>query len=416
MSGRLAQALRGVAALTAQEALSLALALLLMPYLMRVLGPAEFGRYAVGVATAGVLVMVVDFGFDRLGPMAVARAAAADRGRVFWEIQAAKGLLAVAALPLFALAAWASGLAQRYGDVLWAAGLGALGSLVLAPWFLLGLQRHRTQARSLATARLACACATLLAVHTPADAALAVWLQVAVLPAAGALSWLDGEVRRAAAWHAPAWRDVHRLLREGALLFASTAAIAMYTTCVPLVLGALSTPLAVGLFSAADKARIAGQVLLQPITSAALPRLAHWMQQHPADGLAAARQLMRLQVGLALAGSALIWVVAEPFMRWVAGPQFLPAVTATRVLGLCLPFTALTNALGVQILLPLGHRRAFAAILVGAAACGLAAAALLAPRWGDRGAALAVLGTEVLIVVLMALALKRRGVAVWRAA
>lgn len=407
---------RGVVSLTALELLTLLLSLLLLPFLMRVLGPAGFGHYAFGVAVGGALTMLVDFGFNQVGPKEVARAAVMgnERARIYWAVQLAKCQIALFATPALALLAWGLGLFDPYGSVLVAGTLGALAALATPSWFLQGLQLYRTLAFSLSLARLVSAALTLVFVRTPADAALAVCLQIAATPVAGLLAISDRRVRDAAGFQQPSLADSHRWLRAGRLMFLSTAAMSAYTTCVPLVLGLLTSPTVVGMFSAADKARIAGLTLLQPLTAATYPKFSRWLHEDPASGLDAARRVMWVQVAAALFGSVAIALLAEPAILWLVGVQFLPAVPTAQILGAGLVFTALTNALGVQVMIPLNMERAFTAILGAAAGCGLVAAWILCPIWLDRGAAVAVLGTEMLIVLLMALYLRHRGVSIWR--
>lgn len=415
MSG-LGRILRNAAPLAALESFTLLLALLLVPFLTRTLGPAGFGRYAVGVAAAGVLATIVDYGFNQLGPKEVARAepAGVARARIYWSIQSAKLLIALCATPLLALAAWALGLYDTYGSVLVITALGAVSALAFPAWFLQGMQRYRTLATCLSLARLSSAAATVAWVREPKDAALAVFLQVMVGPLAGLFTMADAGLRHALPFQRPDLGQSLHWVRAGGPLFGSTAAMSMYTTCVPLILGALTSPTTVGLFSAADKARVVGQTLLSPLTWVAFSTLSRRMHENIKQGLAMARQVMLVQLLLALAGTAAILLFAEPLLRIFAGPQFLPAVPTARILGLCLVFTALANALGAQVMLPLNMDRAFSVILGLAAGAGLVASSVLCPLWLDQGAAAAVLGTEVLIVVMMALYLRHRGVSLLR--
>lgn len=402
--------LRGAAPLAMLETLTLLLSFLLQPYLMRQLGPAPYGIYAVGIAAGGALAMVVDYGFNQLGPKEVARADADAQPSIFWGIQTAKLLLALVGTPTLALLAWAGGLFDAYGSALVPALLGVAAAWCFPQWFVQGLQRYRILALSLSAARLTSAAATVAWVSGPRDVALAIGLQLMVGPLAGAGLLADAGVRKTMRFVRPARPQVKAWLKAGAPLFFSTAAISLYTTCTPLIVGVLASPAVVGLFSAADKARIAGQVLLQPLTAVALPQLSRSLRDDRRGGLAAAAQVLRLQVALALALAVAIVVGAEWLMRLLGGQPFVAAVPTARMLGACLVFTALTNALGVQVMLPLNMDRAFAAVLALGATCGVAAQILLVPRWQERGAGAAVLITEALIVLLMAATLRQRGV------
>lgn len=402
--------LRGAAPLAVLELLSLLLALITLPYLMRVLGPTEFGRYAFGVAAGGVLGILVDWGFNQAGPRAVARAEAGTHARVFWTVQFARLQPVLVALPLLVLLAWLLGLLPAYGAVLLPALAAVLSALLFPQWFLQGLQRYRTVAMSMALARTAAAAATLALVNTADQAALAVWLQTGAGAVAGLLALADPAYRAAARFVRPRVKDCAHELRQATPLFLSTVAVSVYTICVPIIIGVLAAPAAVGYYSAGDKVRAAVQSLLAPIGVAAFPQFSRQMHGHRAEGLRAARRLLTLQVLLGLAASAAILVLAEPVIRRFVGEQFLPAVPAAQLLGLCIVAVGVSNTLGMQIMLPLEMERTFAAILGACAALGLLATALCCLWWQATGAAAAVLGTEVLVALAMAVTLRRRNI------
>jgi polysaccharide transporter, PST family len=189
-------------------------------------------------------------------------------------------------------------------------------------------------------------------------------------------------------------------------------AITSYTTAVPLLIGALTSPTTLGLFSAGDRIRAAVQSLLAPIGTAAFPHFSRWMQEDKMRGLGAARRMLGAQVGLALLAYAAIALLSRPVILLLVGESFLDAVPVAQVLGLCIVCTAISNTLGMQVMLALDMDRAFTRVLTVCAVFGLALTAIMAHEWHELGAASAVLTTEALVAGLMALVLWRHGV--WR--
>jgi PST family polysaccharide transporter len=175
----------------------------------------------------------------------------------------------------------------------------------------------------------------------------------------------------------------------------------------------VTSPTTLGLFTAGDRIRAAVQSLLAPIGTAAFPHFSRWMQEDRARGLRAAIRMLGLQMGLALLAYVTIASLSKPVILLLVGESFLDAVPVAQVLGLCIVCTAISNTLGMQVMLALDMERAFTRILTVCAAFGLALTASVAPGWHQLGAAAAVLTTEALVAGLMALVLWRRGV--WRA-
>lgn len=406
--------LRGALPLTLLEALSIALALLTLPYLMRVLEPSGFGLYAFGLAAGGAMTAVVDHGFNQLGPREVAQTASGERTALLFAVQMAKVQLALLALALLVAIAWVLDLTNPYGPALLAAATAVGAPLLFPQWYLQGLQHYRALAVSLATARLICVVATLTLVQAPADAPLAVLLQVLTGCVAGLIALGHAPYRASLRGTLPPWgarcARSWEMLRHAGPLFLSTVAVSAYTTCVPLLLGVLTSPAAVGLFGVGDRIRGAMQALLAPIGTAAFPKFSVWLRDDRQQGLAAARRLLLLQLVLGSAATLAVAFGAQPVILILAGDAFLPAVPAAQLLGLCIVFTAVSNTLGMQLMLPLQMDRAFSVILGLGAGLGLGTVWLLAPHWGAVGAAVAVVSAEALVALLMMLWLRHRSV------
>lgn len=404
--------LRGAFTLSLVEGLSLLLALLTVPHLMRALGPDGFGQFAFGVAACALLSMITDHGFNQLGPKLVARAPVSgqDRARLFWSVQVAKVQVSLVAVPSVWLLAWGFGLHATYGNVLMVLGLGALASLSFPQWFLQGSLRLRTLAQAQSIARVLMAVAQLTFVQSPSDALLAVILQAGMGIGAGVLTLADGDFRTAIKWQPTSWSHGWPLLREANRLFMSNLAVASYTTAVPLVVGSLTSPATLGLFSAGDRIRAAIQALLTPVGTTAFPHFSRLMQEDKTRGLAAASRLLALQVALAFLAWIAIVLGAQTLVAELVGDSFIDAVPVAQVLGLCIVCTAISNTLGMQVMLALDMERTFTAILISCATVGIGLTAILSSEWLQIGAAFAVLATEALVSGLMAWVLWRRGV------
>lgn len=402
--------LRGAAPLSAAEFLGLAAALVTLPYLMRVLGPVEFGRFAFGSAGAGLLGVLVDYGFNQVGTKQVACASEKGpfRASIFWSVQIAKLLLAVCFIPLLGGLAWLLGLYRDYGGILPAALAGAASAWMFPQWFLQGTQRYRTLAASLAAARVLSAIATVWLVDSREDAVIAVLLVASTGCVAGLLAVAIGNMHRELSPVWPGWMDCARQIRLGLPLFISTVAISLYTVCIPLLVGALTSPGTLGIYSAADKLKGALQALLAPIGVAAFPKFSVLFAKDRNQGMSATGRILKLQLALAVGAVLTLLLVGEYLVRTIIGPQFLSAVPTAQILGLCMIFTAISNSLGVQLMLSLNMERAFSTILSICASLGVLWVWVLCAQWQETGAAVAVVATEALVALMMAAYLKHR--------
>ncbi|WP_312927474.1 oligosaccharide flippase family protein, partial [Pseudescherichia sp.] len=78
-------------------------------------------------------------------------------------------------------------------------------------------------------------------------------------------------------WTRISFRDVVEELKDSWDIFVSTSFVSLYTTSIPLILGYFAGAGSVGVFSAADKIRIALQSVINPVSQAIYPRLSKLM-------------------------------------------------------------------------------------------------------------------------------------------
>ena len=215
--------------------------------------------------------------------------------------------------------------------------------------------------------------------------------------------WRQGLVQ----WTRPSAPGMWGVFRDGALLFSSRALISLYTTLIPLAVGWWAGATQLAYFNMADRLKSAVQALLAPVSQALFPRMS-WLFQHDR---AAARVLVRRTAwGVsALSGLAgiVLWVGAEVLMVLLGGADFAKGATVLRWLAFVPWVVALSNLLGVQIMLPQGMNRPFTLILGLASVLCLFVLFPLVSHGGAVGAAQLVLLVECMVTGAMALYLRR---------
>src|SRR5271167_4416284 len=166
-----------LASLYSVHAFNYLVPLFTLPYLARVLGPAEWGALAFADAYARFVSLAVEYGFGLSATREIARIRhdPPARGRHLSGVFGAQLLLGVAALlvtvilarfmPIFASHRW-----LLPGAFFWAMSQGA------APmWYFQGIERVRLMGALWIVGRLAGALALLLFVHAPGDGPIALF-------------------------------------------------------------------------------------------------------------------------------------------------------------------------------------------------------------------------------------------------
>lgn len=388
------------------------LPLVSIPYVVRVLGPAGYGIYAFAGGLIGYFNMLIDYGFNLAATrrIAASRHDAVARDRVVSATLAAKLPLALLGfLVLLALTWLLPPLRESrlvalflYGQV--------LGNALFPLWLYQGEERMVGSSILLLTGMLTATGAIFLVVNDPGDyvALAALWGGVSV--ATGAIALLAALVLFRVRLRAPSFDEVRRTLRDGVLLTITSASTTLYTSGNAFLLGLVAPKEVVGLYGAGEKIVRAVQELVNPIQQALYPRTAAIAGRSHALAVDAARRLIRWTAGLGLLLSLGILITAPLAVRIVLGEDFVRSVAVVRLLS-PLPFlVAVSSTLTFQLMLPLGRDRALLRTITAAGIANVGLALLLAPRFLERGMALAVLSTELLVVAVIAIYLERTGV------
>lgn len=398
-----------IAALSVLQAANYLIPLVTLPYLTHALGVEAFGRFSFVLAVMAYFVLVTDYGFS----WSATHQIAAHRDEpyivsaVFSATWYAKCLLAaLSGLVLIGLVCLVPVLQQD--ATLYLAGFSlVIGNLLMPVWLLQGLERMREVAIFHVVGRLAALVPLFLLVKTPEDAAWAVvYAGVAsIIGGVIALYWIrrSGLIR----WERPKWETMMKALREGGVLFLSKLYSNSYTLVAPLALGAVSGTTSVGYFALADRIMRVAQALLEPITQALFPRLSHLYRKDRR----AARRLVERTAAIIVAISGLtslfLWGAADWIVEVLGGGEFGPASAVLRWLAVVPVAMAVSNLLGVQVMLPNGLSLAFSRIVGLAAGFGVLVILPLV-YWKDaEGAAAATLLVEVSAAVTMAAYLHR---------
>ncbi len=402
-----ATALLGVSSSLGKNILSLyflqfanyVLPLATIPYLVRVLGPENYGIIAFGQSLITYFVIVVNYGFawSATRDISVHREDMARVSRTasgVWGAQLLFGLAGFVVLLLLIslvpkLRDISPVLLILYGIV--------LGNALFPDWLFLGLERMVAISLINLITRLVGALGIFTLIHQPSDYVLYAallsfqWIAAGILGVWFALAILKVRVTM------PCFGDIWRVLRDGAMLFLSSASHSLYTSSNSLILGLLTNYTAVGYYSGAEKIVLTVLNLLDPVSKAVYPRFSKMASVSTARVLFWGRRLLYAMGTLGIGMTIVLFSTAPFAVDVILGPKYGPAVVVARILSFLPVSSAVGYVLGTELMLPFGMDRYFMCILVGAGVVNIALAAVLAPMWQASGMATAYLVSETFV-------------------
>ena len=403
MSGGAGVARNTVVLAIAQGAV-LAVNFALWVHLARALGADRLGVLAVGLAVLSYAVLTVTLGFDAVGVREIARDPERERGLVA-DVLGVRLALSVAAAAAFAAVVPVLDDDGLYRAAVWVLGAQVFARAVQLDWVYQGRgQMGAVAARNVAAVVVTTAVA-LAVVRRPSDV---VWAAAAlsagpVVANAGLLvAYARGGGRVRPRFDVGRWRVI---LAPAIPLAASALVSQVYYNVDKLMLEALRTTAEVGLYEAAYKLYALAAAPAGVLYLAFLPVLSGALGDRPAmrrAGRSYAGAMLTLGPPFACAGV----VLAPDVLALLFGPGYGAAVPALRVLLTYAAVTYVSASYGVALLAWDEERAYMRAVLVGGAVNVVLNVALIAPL-GPTGAALATLGSELAVMVGMAVRFRR---------
>lgn len=399
--------LSNAGALIGGQLLGMIAPLLTIPYLARTLGPAAWGPVLMAQSLANWLVTILEFAFDLSGTRAIARSrlAVGSMTEAVHGVQSAKILLACVSVPVAAVAAWSIPTLRAAPLMLTAALVFSVARGLSPLWYFQGVERVREAVAVDSASKVAAAAAVFWLVHDSADGWRVIGLQA--IAALVALLWMTRRLVAEVPMRMPEVTAARTTIRDSLALFAMRASAGLYVQANTLILGAIA-PAAVAFFGGAERIIRAAVNLLTPINQATMPRVTY-LQHTDVD---AADQMVRRgflvmgTIGLAMTLTAALG--APVLVHYLLGPEYSSAVPILRVLSLLPLLVSLTAVLGMLWGIPYGHERLLLRGVMAAGAANVLGAFLLVPPYGAKGMAIAVIGAEVVLFIILATAYLRR--------
>lgn len=404
------QVFKAVPALAALQALQYLVPLLTIPFLMRTLGLERWGEVAQLMALGQLALIVLDYGLHLSATQAAAQQTDNPNALagLFGAVTAAKLMVGTAALPALLLGSvWLLPVSANDPLLLWA--LVAAGVQAHDPlWYFVGTSQAGRITALTIVLRLAAVVVMFVSIRGPEDA----WIYFATQAAAwltvfGGAFWI---VRRQTGLTARHCTGFRKILSDGRSIFQLYLGSSSFDYLVPLVLGAVANPVAVGLFVASEKVARAAASLLSAFRTALFPQMSRLMALSQQDAARLFQWSILRIGGLAAAGSVMLYISADLLVPMLLGNTAIAASPLLRILSPLPLLITLNSLIGVQWLIPAGRTEALRNIYLGAGGIRLLLCALLGMSLGAAGAAWATLIGELCVLVACLLYLRRHPV------
>lgn len=186
------------------------------------------------------------------------------------------------------------------------------------------------------------------------------------------------------------------------LIFGTSVASSIYMTMDTTMLGAMNGDTATGIYTAAVKINTVVSTLIGTISSTILPRVSYYI----GNGLKneyekLMKSSMDVLMMIAMPVSIGMMCTSDILILLFSGAEFLPGSVAAKILSAKVVVGAVNRVLAYQICIPYKRDKEVLISTSGGAIFNLIANAVLIPKWGASGAAIATLLSELVVFIIL---------------
>lgn len=392
------------------------LPLIIVPYLVRVLGPANFGRVAFAQAFVQYFIVLTEYGFNLTATRAVVQKRDDPQalGRLVSAVMAVKVILMIVGFMIMsALIGVMPDVHRDYGLYV-VVYLAVLGNVIFPVWLFQGLEKMRHITALTIASRVVVTAAVFLFVRGQEDMRVAAALQSLGFVIAGVLSLFVLPRVASMELQLPRLDDLRQVAKDGWHVFVATIGGSLYSSSNVFVLGLLAPPAAVGYYAAAEKLIKAIQSAITPVSQAVYPHVAALMGKSHDRAIEFLRRLLRWQGAGTLIVSFTLLVFAQPIALVMFGSKYHQSAELLRIMAI-IPFVVgINNVLGAQILVQFSLGRLLSLSIVVPAIVHVCLLYFVANSFGYEGVAALAVFTEVFVMLIRVGGLARWHPAIFR--
>ncbi|MGE1061029.1 flippase [Megasphaera paucivorans] len=380
------------------------LAFILVPYLLRILGPTQYGAVVFMQGIVAYINIIIDYGFTLTAPKAIVNSDKKSLGIVFSSYFWGKIFLWIGISLIICVIYTFS---KLYFSVSWDINLfmalycSVIGNAIFPVWFFQGIQQMRYITFFNFVGRVLSMICIFLFVTGPADYVLAGLLQSIVPLLAGILSIMLICRNYPNLVVKPSIKNCVTVYREGWKIFVSMIAVNLYTTSNVVILGILTNNTVVGYYSGADKLINCVRRGIDAVNTAIYPYITQVLKKSRTQGML----FLKKQLYIYSICGGIVGIILTIGSRWIViallGEQYEASIRIFQIMAFVPCIVAVSTIFGGETMLPLGMEKEYSFSLCLGALINTLLIFPLTIWFNSEGTAITTVVTESAIAVIM---------------
>jgi flippase wzx len=291
-------------------------------------------------------------------------------------------------------------------ELFWVTSLFILFTIIGIEWFYKGLEKYQYITIRTIIFKIASLFLVFLFVKEKSDYIIFAFISIFAIVGSSVLNLINS--RKLINYTLYSEYEFKKHLKPMFVLFLTSMAIAIYTSLDEGLLGLLSSPEQVGYYNAAVRVKGILFTLITSLGVVLLPRLSYYVENHMEtefhEALAKSTNFI-----IVIAASVVIFftLFAKETILILAGENYVASIIPLQIVVWALILSAITNILGIQILLPLKKDKQLLFSVLCAATVDVIANFLLVPKLAAVGTALSVIAAELSVLIVQMIILRQ---------
>ena len=390
--------------------LNVLLPLVTLPYILNVVGKANYGAYSYVYVIVQYVILFSTYGFNFSATKQISQCRDSKEtvSRVYNAVIASKALIAVAlSFVLLLFSRWVFKDATSIWMFIYGLGM-VVGDIFTPVWLFQGMEKMKYMTVVNASSKILFTILIFIIVRSREDYDMLILLNSCGYLLAGLLSLILVHRQFHLKLHRVGWSDIRLQLKEGSAVFGSTFGMNLYRNANVIILKQFVTDDVVGLYSATEKVIKGFQSLISPAAQVLFPHLSLRFKDKPVkENMCLLRKLAVPFTSVVLVITIVVYLFAPLISDVLCGREFAACVPYIRVMTLVILFGEINYLVGIVGLINMNGQMEFFQSVIVTGVFSVAFMLLMTPRWGGETAAWAMSLSEMLLFCLCLFSLYR---------
>lgn len=397
------QVIENFFSLSILNAVNIVLQLVTLPYILSVVGKANYGIYSYVFIVIQYIILFSTYGFNYSATKQISQCRD-DKEKVTRIYNAVIGCKVMIALVLVLLVVVFSQhiFEEKIGFRMFLLGMGMIvGDIVTPIWLFQGMEKMKYMTLVNSSSKILFTILVFFVIRESGDFYLLILLNSCGYLLAGVLSLLLAYKQFNVRIALPKLQDMKWQIKDGGAMFGSTFGMNLYRNAHVIILKQFASNEAVGLFSAAEKVIHGFQSVILPAAQALFPHISlRFKDKSVADNVATMKKVMLPFVGLALMAALFVYSFAPWISDLLCGKEFRECIPLIRIMTLVIVFGEVNYLVGIVGLVNMNRQNYFfrSVLATGLFSC-LLTLVLVFP-YGAYSGAISLAASEGLLMVL----------------